>query len=475
MPLSFPSLHRAVQNWLRPKATDRDIAFRERAIRYTLAIIIVLVLIGLAINILVFRGPRTIISYFSLHVVVLAACLVSAFFVSHRRIVLAGWLLVTAILLAANIILLLARQEESAAGIIIVIPAFMFVPLAATQMLPRGRILPTTLLCVLTYAVSQFVLPVNNFVLVGVEPNQLLFSVMAALIGEGVLLRQLLIEFDDRFDTLVLSIHEMNAAKEDAEQARKRAEDADRAKTQFLAHMSHELRTPMNAIIGYDEIMLGGMAGTFTPKQTDLLARIQQNSRRLLVLINDVLDLSKIESGSVELFLGMMSPRKVVAESVESLQSLAQEKGIYLSVDFSDALPEIVMGDSRKIQQILVNLVSNAIKFTDTGGVVVRTEALDSIHWQVSVQDTGIGIPEDSLALIFEPFRQVDSSETRKYKGTGLGLAISKRLTERMGGTIEVRTSLGKGSTFVVSLPKTPATAEKDRVHATDGSISAVE
>ncbi len=263
-------------------------------------------------------------------------------------------------------------------------------------------------------------------------------------------------------NAMSLSISQAEKAQKQAEEARqqaeierKRAEESDKAKSQFLANMSHELRTPLNAIIGYDEAMLGGLAGEFTPQQVKLLGHIQYNSRRLLGLINDVLDLSKIVSGSLQIFLAPMAPRKIVEDTVESLRSLADEKKIYLKVGFSADVPEVVLGDAHKLQQILANLISNAIKFTEQGGVSVDVRAADSSRWQFQVKDTGIGMPKNAPAYIFEPFQQVDSTDKRKYKGTGLGLAITKRLVDALGGSLEVETSLGEGSTFTVTLPRT--------------------
>jgi signal transduction histidine kinase len=149
-----------------------------------------------------------------------------------------------------------------------------------------------------------------------------------------------------------------------------------------------------------------------------------------------------------------MSPRRVVTEAVETVRGLAQAKNIYLNVEVRDKLPEMVLGDANKVQQIVINLVGNAIKFTDHGGVTVVARAADANHWQISVADTGIGIPSEAQPIIFEPFRQADSSETRKHKGTGLGLTITRRLVTMMGGAIEVRSEVRHGSTFTVTLPR---------------------
>ena len=450
-----------VMGWFRPRATDRDVAFREQIIRSTLAIVLVLGLFSLALNVVVFPEEFTLVSYVSMHLVFLAGCAVSAVQVSRGRVLSAGWTLVLMVLFAANALILLMRQEGLAIGGINGIAGNLFVPLIATLVLPRNLILPTSVLTVVTYGLAQFALPVSDYVMEGVTPVQQLSFAIPALLAEGALLRQLRVEFDERLKDMRASILEAEAARQDADEARQRAEldrqhaeDADKAKTQFLANMSHELRTPLNAIIGYDEVMLGGMVGTFSPKQTDLLQRIQHNSRRLLALINDILDLSKIEAGSAQIYQTPMAPRKIITETVESLRSLAQAKDIGLTVQLEESLPEVVLGDAAKIQQILVNLVSNAIKFTDEGGVLVSAEAVGTTHWKMAVQDSGIGIPADSVDSIFEPFKQVDSSDTRRQQGTGLGLSIVKSLIVMMGGTIDITTAIGLGSTFTIVLPR---------------------
>lgn len=337
----------------------------------------------------------------------------------------------------------------------------MFAPLLASLVLTRNMIIPVSILSTFVYALGQFLLDVPGFELPGLAPLPQIISVFLLVLIEGVLLRQLRVEFDARLQAMALSIQRAETAQKQAEEARQqaeiernRAEESDKAKSQFLANMSHELRTPLNAIIGYDEAMLGGLAGEFTPQQTKLLGHIQYNSRRLLGLINDILDLSKIASGSLQVFLAPMSPQKVVYETVESLRSLADEKKVSLNLNVSDTVPEIVLGDAHKLQQILANLLSNAIKFTDQGSVTVDVGMVDTGQWQIKVADTGIGMPSDAVNTIFEPFHQLDGSERRKYKGTGLGLAISKRLVDALGGTIEVETALGKGSTFTVKLPR---------------------
>ncbi len=459
-------VRRLAADWLRPRAIDPDTAFRERVIRSTLAIVTVLTILSLSLNVFLFQGAFTLVSYYTLHIGILAACLLSGVLVSRGHVLYAGWLVVAAVLFGANCLVWLARQEQSTTAIINVIIAYFFVPLAATLVLPRRYILPVSTLTVATYAISLFAPPLGLPVMADVQPALQIPIVFIGLVGEGALLRQFRSEFDSRLETVLRSMRaveqskqEAEAARHQAEQDRQRAEAADYAKSQFLANMSHELRTPLNAIIGYDEIMLGGMAGEFTPKQVDLLGRVQHNSRRLLLLINDVLDLSKIESGSVQIFRAPMSPRRLIVETVEDIRSLAEAKRLLLSVDLSAELPEVVMGDASRVQQILVNLLSNAIEFTDSGTVAVWAGPHGDSSWRFTVRDTGIGIPRQAQTVIFDAFRQVDSTVTRRHKGTGLGLAICKRLTERMGGTIEVFSEPGQGAMFIVTLPRTNGAA----------------
>lgn len=458
----WESVRKLAMDWLRPRASDPDTAFRERVIRSTLAIVTVLTFLSLSLNVFLFQGAFALVSYYTLHIGILAACIVAGILVSRGHVLYAGWLVVAAVLFGANCLVWLARQEQSTTGIVNVIIAYFFVPLAATLVLPRRHILPVSLLTVATYAISLFALPMGWLVMTDVQPALQIPIVFIGLVGEGALLRQFRSEFDSRLETVLRSMRAVELSKQEAEAARhqadldrQRAEEADHAKSQFLANMSHELRTPLNAIIGYDEIMLGGMAGEFTPKQMELLRRIQHNSRRLLSLINDVLDLSKIESGSMQVFRAPMSPRKLIVDTVEDIRSLAETKSLLLTVDLSADLPEVVMGDASRVQQILVNLLSNAIEFTDVGSVAVWAGPHGDTSWRFTVQDTGIGIPRQAQTIIFDAFRQVDSTMTRRHKGTGLGLAICKRLTEKMGGTIEVFSEAGHGAMFIVTLPRT--------------------
>jgi signal transduction histidine kinase len=226
---------------------------------------------------------------------------------------------------------------------------------------------------------------------------------------------------------------------------------ASQAKSEFLANMSHELRTPMNAILGFSEMMLDELYGAVPDELKEPLTDIQVNGRHLLRLINDVLDLSKIEAGRMELALGEYSPREVIDTARTSLGSLAAEKGLAFVALVPDDLP-VATGDSGRLSQCLINLAGNALKFTKQGRVEIGVEVVDdALVYRVA--DTGIGIPASELENVFTEFRQVDATVTREFGGTGLGLSITKKFVEMHGGRIWVESELGKGSTFYISVP----------------------
>lgn len=230
-----------------------------------------------------------------------------------------------------------------------------------------------------------------------------------------------------------------------------RAETADRLKSAFLATMSHELRTPLNSIIGFTGIILQGLAGPLTEEQEKQLTMVQKSAQHLLALINDVLDISKIEAGELHIGQEPVDITRVIESVITAMQPIAEKKGL-LIIYFLAPGTVRVTGDQRRIEQILMNLLSNAIKFTDQGTITV-TSTTRSGHVFISVQDTGIGIDEKDIATLFKPFHQIDAGTTRKHEGTGLGLSISRKLVDLHGGTIEVKSTAGKGSEFTVSLP----------------------
>jgi signal transduction histidine kinase len=230
-------------------------------------------------------------------------------------------------------------------------------------------------------------------------------------------------------------------------------EEASRHKSQFLANMSHELRTPLNAILGYTELIIDSVYGEMPEKARAVLDRVQRNGRHLLGLINDVLDLSKIEAGQLTLSLADYSLRNVIQTVFGAVEPLANEKQLALKIEVAPELPQ-GRGDERRLTQVLLNLVGNAIKFTDTGEVTITGSSANA-SFHVAVRDTGPGISRTDQAKLFQEFQQADNSITRKKGGTGLGLAISKHIIEMHGGRIWLESSPGHGSTFAFTLPIT--------------------
>jgi len=258
------------------------------------------------------------------------------------------------------------------------------------------------------------------------------------------------IEVPNRDELGELAAH-VNSACDELQQLYQSLEEASRHKSQFLANMSHELRTPLNAVLGFSELMLDGIYGDPPEKMRSAVERIQRNGRHLLGLINDVLDLSKIEAGQLRLSLADYSVEELVSGVYTSVESLAAEKSLGLRIAVPPGLPP-ARGDERRLAQALFNLVGNAIKFTDAGEVRIGVEAKGD-SYKFSVQDTGPGIDEADQAKIFQEFQQLDNSITKTKGGAGLGLAIVKRIVEMHGGRIWIESRLGHGATFSFLVP----------------------
>ena len=246
---------------------------------------------------------------------------------------------------------------------------------------------------------------------------------------------------------------ELRRKQEELEQARDAALEASRAKSQFLANMSHELRTPLNAIIGYSEMLLEDADDDQTSAD---LTRIRKAGQHLLTLIDDVLDISKIEAGAMKLHVETFDVRTAVKSAVATIEPLMVERGNTLKVEFADDVDDM-QADLSKVRQALLNLLSNAAKFTEKGSVTLRVTAStegDEPFVRFEIRDTGIGIEAEHLGRLFRPFVQADASTARKYGGTGLGLAISQRFCEMMGGRIDAESTIGQGSVFTINLPR---------------------
>jgi len=276
-----------------------------------------------------------------------------------------------------------------------------------------------------------------------------------ALLGEHEGSERSLRAYKTEFERRVLDrTRQLDQAVAEAREATKRAEEASRAKGDFLAHMSHEIRTPLNGVLGMAELLQH--SPTLDERQRRYAVVIHQSGKALLQLINDILDFSKIEAGKLELTKERFCIRQMVEDALEILAERAQSKGLELICDIPLELDTMVYGDALRLRQIIINLVSNAVKFTETGDVTVSVKVepgIETALFGFEIADTGIGIDAANCAAIFDAFVQADASTSRRYGGTGLGLAISKQLVELMGGTIGVRSTLGMGSTFHFSLP----------------------
>jgi signal transduction histidine kinase len=255
------------------------------------------------------------------------------------------------------------------------------------------------------------------------------------------------------------------------ENAKKMAEEASRTKSSFLANMSHELRTPLNAVIGYSEILAEDARDNGQENVVQDLGKIQSAGKHLLNLINDVLDLSKIESGKMELYLETVNITKLIQEVSDTIRPVCERNNNQLLVTCEDDV-KFMWGDLTKIRQSLFNLLSNASKFTSSGQILLKVSrdltAKTTNNGQqeamicFQVQDTGIGIKPDQIAKLFQPFSQADSSTTRKYGGTGLGLAITGEFAKMMGGAVTVESDYGHGSVFILRLPQAMVTDSKE-------------
>lgn len=277
----------------------------------------------------------------------------------------------------------------------------------------------------------------------------------------------------------LVTLHEqLRAEHEIAQRAREMAERASRAKSEFIAGISHELRTPLNAILGFSKLLLNPRVGPLNDDQRAYTTDVVSSAEHLLGLINDILDLSKIEAGKMTLEPGGWSVPGMLESSISIVRDQAQQSGLSLSLEVAPEAAQLreIAGDGRKIKQILFNLLSNAIKFTPHGGTVavtasVEAEGENAEQWvRISVRDSGIGIARENWERIFAPFEQVDTSYTRLQQGTGLGLALTRRMVELHGGVLELQSELGAGSTFSFRLPARPVQVLVEAEEAAGGN-----
>ncbi len=261
---------------------------------------------------------------------------------------------------------------------------------------------------------------------------------------------------------------ELQRKNEEIAQQYRRVQEANRLKSEFLANMSHELRTPLNAIIGFTELIHDGRVGAVSAEQKEFLGDILNSSQHLLQLINDVLDLAKVEAGKLEFFPEPLNLAKVIGEVRDILRTLASRKRIAIEVAAEPAVAEVV-ADAGKLKQVLYNYLSNALKFSPDGGrVSVRALAEGTRDFRLEVEDSGIGIKPEDLRRLFVEFQQLDASTAKKYAGTGLGLALTRRIVEAQGGRVGVQSTFGKGSLFFAVLPRDLAAASRPEAAPTE-------
>ncbi len=229
--------------------------------------------------------------------------------------------------------------------------------------------------------------------------------------------------------------------------------ELEKMKSTFVGVVSHELRTPLNAIIGYTEMLKESIYGSLNEKQTSVAERIIVNTQRLLTMVGDLLDEAQMKAGKLFIKKQVFKTSLLLENMHATMDKITTDKGLYLTDEFDPNMPETIIGDPQRLQQIIVNLVNNSAKFTSSGGIHVRISRSDASHWKLEVTDTGSGIPEDEIPFIFETFRQVEKTTTRQHGGSGLGLSIVKQLVDLLNGEIAVKSELDKGSVFTITLP----------------------
>jgi signal transduction histidine kinase/CheY-like chemotaxis protein len=313
---------------------------------------------------------------------------------------------------------------------------------------------PATLIVAVDHLVRGLWWPQSVFGIATASEWRWLEHAAWVLFEDGILL---IIIMQSRKIMLELAIHTDRLEQREAEleQAIQEADRANRTKSKFLANMSHEIRTPLNGILGFTEVLIRDRQNIPDEEMDEHLHTIRRSGKHLLTLINDVLDLSKIEAGQMSIQSVPCSPHQIISDTVSVLRVTAAEKGINLDYRWDSPVPDTIRTDPYRLKQLLLNIVGNAVKFTDQGSVLIVsriTENEYSANFHIEVRDTGIGIAPDKLDAIFKPFVQADDSVTRKYGGTGLGLAISKKIAEALGGSLAVTSSLGKGTVFVIDI-----------------------
>ncbi|MBE2270011.1 MAG: hypothetical protein IAE80_17370 [Anaerolinea sp.] len=460
-PLPANGIYRLWMAWISPRSPQRERAFVERTLRGFLPVLLII-----AFGFALLSATRFTLPIIDLLAFV-AGPVIALIVVARGHIYLGGVITVAFLVLVQAGLMFASGYWDGSA-----LPLAMINLLFASLILPRSRLLWAGLAIVIFFIVIVIV-QTNNGATPPLENGEsfitptgasaaAVFTILLVLAYVSYLRRefeQRVAEVNDLVATLEARVQarttELADANEQANHARAEAERANRIKSQFLAAMSHELRTPLNSIINFSEFIREGMFGEVNAEQKEAAGNIVSSSRHLLALINDVLDISKIESGSLQLFVeDGVSIEQELRGLEKTAQTLVQGKPVSIRLELDDPLPT-VRGDRLRIRQVLLNLISNACKFTEQGSITISAHQQDA-SMVISVADTGPGIRQQDMESIFETFRQTEVG-LRVGKGTGLGLPIARRLTEAHGGALKVESIYGQGATFTALLPLSSA------------------
>jgi signal transduction histidine kinase len=454
-----------IRGWISPRTTDRDERFRESVIRSSSLVLISATLIAMFFVLISYDGDVKLLTDRVATMVIFIVLLSLSAYLAHKKyITVAGWAL-----LLMPVVAFLNFSLTMGLWINLTIFFLLLVSLYGQLVLPREHIKYLIALSFVMLLIVQFlpepILGISSSPSIAIESLVTRRTSTALtvifLVVINVLLYVLRREFDSRQDELRGFVAELDArvqertaeleiARKQAEDARQLAEDANTIKSKFLANMSHELRTPLNAILNFTAFVADGVMGDVNEEQEDALRQSISSGKHLLSLINDILDVTKIEAGLMDLFIQPVDLNEIINGVVGIGKGLSKDKPIDLVVDVQEKLPT-TYGDKRRLRQVFLNIVSNAFKFTPKGSITINAHATDT-HLHVEVRDTGIGISPEHQALVFESFKQAQN-DTLDTVGTGLGMPISKYFVESHRGRMWFETVVGEGTTFFVELP----------------------
>ena len=377
------------------------------------------------------------------------ACLLTLYLVKRSAIDLAGWYFIIWFMAVVFLNTLLIQGLNP-----LLVPGYFLLIIAANLFLPNPQSYFVAGAASVLYLVAELMRARGVAAAAPMDP-----ATGEVFLASIVVLAFIFVAFLNQLITGDLR-RALDDATHDLQEVNRRLAQASEMKSQFTARTSHELRTPLSSIIAFTDLALRDSYGPLAPKLRDALTYVFNSSRHLKDIINDLLDLSKIEAGQLQMADEVVPLAKLVEAVVGVAVPMATEKGLKWSIAVSPDMPYEFRGDNSRLEQVLLNLTGNALKYTEKGSVSLSIDRIANDRWRAEIRDTGVGIPEDQFETIFEAYRQLNgTASSSKVKGTGLGLAITRHLVRLMGGTIKVESTLGKGSTFTVELPLRPAPA----------------